>query len=177
MLLFGTGIASYLIFKKRPPDPLGTPDEIIQDLPIPGLPRGLANNNPGNIKFRHDINWLGKYPADQNTDPGRTFEQFNTLSHGYRAFIKNLQSYRKSGRDTLSKIINTWANNSNNAYLDYVVSQTGIGYHEPLSLDTFYNSASLWPIVRAMTIFENGAEYAGYIDDTRPNFNHGFKLA
>ena len=54
------------------------------------LPRGLRNNNPGNIRRSKD-NWQGLAP--EQTDPD--FFQFTAPEWGYRALIKTLQTYRK----------------------------------------------------------------------------------
>ena len=54
------------------------------------LPRGLRNNNPGNIRRSKD-KWQG-LRAEQ-TDP--EFFQFEAMAYGYRALIKTLQNYRR----------------------------------------------------------------------------------
>ncbi|MEO6498293.1 MAG: hypothetical protein ABIN95_04740, partial [Mucilaginibacter sp.] len=67
-----------------------------------GLPRGMKNNNPGNIR-RGATAWQGKIPLGQNTDGA--FEQFTTYVYGIRAMIKNLLSYYRDGLNTVERII------------------------------------------------------------------------
>lgn len=86
------------------------------------LPRGIRNNNPGNI--RHGDNWRGM--KKNQTD--KSFVQFVSPEYGIRAMVKVLRSYRKRGVVTLEDIIQTWApTNENNteAYIKSVMSKTG----------------------------------------------------
>ena len=53
-------------------------------------PRGIRNNNPGNLRRSRD-NWQGLRP--KQTDP--QFFQFTEMKWGYRALIKTLQNYRR----------------------------------------------------------------------------------
>lgn len=80
------------------------------------LPRGLRNNNPGNIRRSKD-KWQG-LRAEQ-TDP--EFFQFEAMAYGYRALIKTLQNYRRlRGCVTLRDFIHRWApptENHTGAYL------------------------------------------------------------
>lgn len=68
-------------------------------------PRGLRNNNPGNIRTTKD-RWQGLRP--QQTDPA--FFQFTEMRYGYRALIITLQNYRhKHGCRTIADFIRRWA--------------------------------------------------------------------
>lgn len=82
------------------------------------LPRGLRNNNPGNIRDTGQ-GWQGEIPAQQRTD--LEFCQFVTIEYGYRALLKLLQNYhRVYGCQTLADYISRWApsnENDTNAYL------------------------------------------------------------
>lgn len=61
-------------------------------------PRGIRNNNPGNIRWGDD--WKGLVPKDQRTD--KSFCQFTTPEYGIRAMIIILRNYqRKYGLDTV----------------------------------------------------------------------------
>lgn len=89
--------------------------------------RGVRNNNPGNIRIGK-APWLGKKPKHLNTDG--SFEQFETLPHGYLAIIKLMETYRIKGFKTLRQIFNRYAppkENNTNLYLANVVKWTGIG--------------------------------------------------
>lgn len=90
-----------------------------------GNPRGLRNNNPGNIRIGSSA-WMGKIPVSQNTDG--SFEQFETWVYGVRAMTKLIRNYINDGHNTISKIINRYApphENSTNQYIAFVVQKTG----------------------------------------------------
>lgn len=118
------------------------------------LPRGMRNNNPGNIRVSA-TNWQGKIPMAQNTD--KAFEQFRTYAHGVRAMIKNLLTYyNRDGLNTLTKIISKWApatENNTRVYVYDVSTATGFGPDQILNLE---NIATMRAIVIAMTGKENG---------------------
>ena len=54
------------------------------------LPRGLRNNNPGNIRITKD-KWQGLREKQED----KSFFQFTEMKWGYRALIRTLQNYRK----------------------------------------------------------------------------------
>ena len=120
------------------------------------LPRGIRNNNPGNIR-RSSTKWKGKIPISSNTDA--SFEQFVAYVWGIRAMIKNLQSYQSNrGLNTLRQIISTWApatENNTNSYIVSVGLSTGFGPDEKLNL---YDYDTMKGIIKAMTKVENGRD-------------------
>ena len=135
-----------------------------------GLPKGLRNNNPGNIRISNN-DWKGKIPISQNTD--KAFEQFAAFVWGIRAMIKNLQSYhRDRGLNTLTQIISTWApaadNNNTTAYIQKVSLETGINPSQPLNLN---DENTMRKVVKAMAKVENGREAI-----TDPQFNYAWSL-
>lgn len=80
------------------------------------LPRGLRNNNPGNIRRSKD-NWQGLRP--EQTDPD--FFQFTAPEWGYRALIKTLQTYRKKHNlQTIAEMIGRWAPHTENNTSGYI---------------------------------------------------------
>lgn len=80
------------------------------------VPRGLRNNNPGNIRRSKD-NWQGL--AKKQTDPD--FFQFESIAWGYRALMKTLQTYRrKYGLQTIAEMIARWAPADENDTAAYV---------------------------------------------------------
>lgn len=82
------------------------------------LPRGLRNNNPGNIRRSSD-RWLGLAPVQADPD----FFQFAYISYGYRALIITLQNYRrKHGLQTIADMIRRWAPTNENNTAAYVRS-------------------------------------------------------
>lgn len=88
------------------------------------LPRGLRNNNPGNIRKSHN-RWKGKIDG---SDPA--FETFVDMAHGYRALMVNLRTYmQRDGLNTIEKIISKWAppcENNTRGYIARVSKATGI---------------------------------------------------
>ena len=67
-----------------------------------GLPRGIRNNNPGNIVISNN-SWQGKIAVAQNTDGH--FEQFTELYYGLRALAKLLVNKVNDGQNTIRKIL------------------------------------------------------------------------
>ena len=132
------------------------------------LPRGMRNNNPGNIRIGASP-WKGKIPVARNTDGA--FEQFEAYVWGIRAMILNLRSYFNAGTNTLRKIITKWAPSSDGndtaAYIATVSAQTGLGPDAVLNFD----QATLRKLVRAMAWVENGRDAVA--DD---QFNYAWKL-
>jgi len=113
-------------------------------------PRGFRNNNPGNIEIGKS-KWLGK--KTPNTD-GR-FEQFDIMEHGIRAMIILLRNYIKNGRNTITKIITTYApSNENNtkSYIEKVELLSKIDKDKVLTFDL----ETIEPIILAMCYVENG---------------------
>lgn len=137
------------------------------------LPRGIRNNNPGNIRVNNANNWLGKIPFAQNTDSTlvngqpvlkRAFEQFTELRFGLRAMIRLIQNYQTNhGDNTLRKIINRYAppnENHTNTYLNYIAGQVGIGPDAPFVA----NKENMRKLIPALVRYENGTQKA-WIND------------
>ena len=87
-----------------------------------GTPRGIRNNNPGNIRNSDATDWKGEVPATAKRD--NTFEEFTDMAHGYRALIKLLQNYRHKHRcQTIADFISRWAPRSEYFGLYYACLQ------------------------------------------------------
>lgn len=83
------------------------------------LPRGLRNNNPGNIRNSDSTDWKGEVESSEKKD--NLFEEFEDIAHGYRALIKLLQNYRiKYGCQTIADFINRWAPRTENNTSGYI---------------------------------------------------------
>lgn len=79
------------------------------------VPRGLRNNNPLNIRIGNT--WLGEVAEPTETE----FEQFVSMKYGLRAGFIILRRYiRRYKRDTVRKIIESWAPSSENNTLEYI---------------------------------------------------------
>lgn len=113
------------------------------------LPRGVRNNNPGNIRGGRD-QWRGKIGEDE-----KGFVIFDTKENGIRAMARLLKNYRASGTDTIREIINRWAPSSENnttAYIASVAKRAGIG------ADEYVTDAVLPRVLAAMIHHENGQQ-------------------
>ncbi len=55
-------------------------------------PRGLRNNNPGNIRNSDATDWQGEIPASKKQD--NSFEEFEDMAHGYRVGCPVLRSQK-----------------------------------------------------------------------------------
>lgn len=129
--------------------------------------RGYRNNNPLNLRISSN-NWKGKVPVSENTDGA--FEQFTMMAYGFRAALKNLQSYiNKYNCTTIQTIVNKWApasdGNNPTSYADKVSKTTGIAVTQTITAN---DKEKLCKIAYAMAIVENGSApqmadvYAGW---------------
>lgn len=134
-----------------------------------GMPKGMRNNNPGNIRVSGN-QWQGKIPLSQNTDGA--FEQFKAYVWGIRAMIKNLLSYYDNGLNTLQSIIYKWAppadNNPTSAYVNFVAVRTGFSPTQPFDLR---NQTTMRKVVMAMAEMENGRPAV-----TAEQFNYAWSI-
>ncbi|MDS0272017.1 hypothetical protein NLX98_07780 [Klebsiella quasipneumoniae] len=116
-------------------------------------PRGVRNNNPGNLEASSSNPWIGQTGSD-----GR-FAKFETPEHGIRALGRNLISYQRQGIDTVGEIINRWAppsdNNDTAAYIKAVCAQLGVTANQPL--DASYPD-TLQALCAAIIKHENGTQ-------------------
>lgn len=111
-------------------------------------PRGIRNNNPGNIEWGDP--WQGL--RAEKTDA--RFAQFQTPAFGIRALARTLITYQdKHGIRTVSAAINRWAPPSENdtgAYVHQVQKAVG-GEHVDM-----HDYQYLRPMVEAIIRHENG---------------------
>ena len=146
VLLFGVGLTYFLTRNKTEYNDLNQSAGT--------LPRGLRNNNPGNIKINSSNNWLGKVPASQNTD--LVFEQFNEMKYGIRALLKILKNYYINYNLTsIEEILHRFAPGSKkntSQYIPFVSNRLNMA---PDTLIT-YDPANFYKLAEAITYFENG---------------------
>jgi len=125
------------------------------------LPRGIRNNNPGNLILTN-IAWQGKVPNAQNTDGH--FEQFTFIEYGIRAMAMDIIGDINKGKNTLTLLIEEYAPRSENdttAYINSVSSRTGIAANDIIPMTTGVVAS----IIRAKLAVENGAVVFNYISD------------
>ena len=130
----------------------------------PGTPRGIRNNNPGNIRISNN-QWRGKIPVSQNTDG--SFEQFESMEMGVRAAILNLLSYIRGGTYTVKGIVSKWAPSSENdtgAYIQFVVDCSGLRPDEGLNT---YDRIKISKLLECMFLMENGTRFRNLLPNQR----------
>lgn len=120
-------------------------------------PRGIRNNNPGNLNF------VGQAGATKEEGENGRFAVFGSMTDGIAALYKQIQLYFKRGTDTISEIVNKYApasdNNNVMAYINSLVKATGKGAHESLGsadMSTIFN------LLKGIINHENGK---GYVSD------------
>lgn len=110
-----------------------------------GSPLGIRHNNPGNLR-----RW-GNAPVVNG------FARFATPEEGLSAMTGNLQSYGAKGYNTIGRIINRWApesdNNNTGAYVAHVSRLTGFAPNQQLDMN---DQATLEKLVSAIIQHENG---------------------
>lgn len=119
----------------------------------PRLPRGLRNNNPGNIE---DGAFARSLPGYAGSD-GR-FAKFETTQHGLGAIDHLLSNYGSNhGVNTISGIVNRWApasdNNNVSAYANFVANKVGVKPGDKIDLN---DPGVRQKLAMAMGEFENG---------------------
>jgi hypothetical protein len=115
-------------------------------------PRGIRNNNPGNIRL--GIAWDGL--ATTQTDPD--FCQFTTAQFGIRAIEKILLTYHSEGLNTITAIISKWAppvENNTQAYIDAVCASSGFTATQTIDVTEMIQATA---IVEAIITHENGEQ-------------------
>lgn len=118
------------------------------------LPRGLRNNNPGNIRKSNEV-----FQGEVIIGKDRDFKQFKSMAYGYRAIFRILLNYEKLYKlTTIRKIIGRWApenENNTNAYIYLVSSYSGIPVDERID---FTDREQMIQIIAGMSKVENGRE-------------------
>ena len=115
-------------------------------------PRGLRNNNPGNLR-QSGVRFKGEVVPSQ--DPA--FKQFETIAWGYRAMFVVLNTYRKRGACTICDLLGRYAPPSENPtddYLRFVAHRSAVGADD--EVDTL-DRETMTAIAAAMSAFENGS--------------------
>lgn len=119
-------------------------------------PKNVRNNNPLNVKESAD--WEGERLL--NLD--KTFEEFTSPEHGFRAAYIILLQYLERGDNTIQSIMAKWApantdeNNHTSNYIDYVANKMQLSPAD-------YISPSMLPeLMIYMAVFEG--DNVGYFD-------------
>lgn len=118
------------------------------------FPRGIRNNNPGNIK-ENGTPWKGRIkPADQ-VEPMKddVFVVFSSMRYGLRAMARALLNRMNRGENSIRQLVTAWApptENLTNEYVNAVSARTGIAPDAPLKREDTPR------LMEAMILHENG---------------------
>lgn len=138
-------------------DGYGQDDEVEQRAQSSNAPRGIRNNNPGNL------NYAKQRGATKESGPNGRFAVFNSMTEGVSALYKQIQLYFQRGTDTISEIVNKYApasdNNNVMAYINSLVKATGKGAHESLASS---DMSTIFSLLKGIISHENGK---GYVSD------------
>lgn len=130
------------------------------------IPRGIKNNNPGNIRYT-GTKWKGL--ADPPSDE-KGFCRFVDTFHGLRALCINALSIYQKGARSLLDFTTAWAPSSDGnepeEYARFLATRTGT--ESPRVRFPFTDKAKLAGLAKAVTSFENGMN---------PYTNHYFEDA
>jgi hypothetical protein len=108
-----------------------------QDQTPSNLPRGVRNNNPGNL-IQSNAPWDGKVPNPTDSQ----FEQFSSPQAGIQATAQNALRLQANGAKSVFDLINKWAppNAKGNtpmttlAYINDVAAKMGVDPEQPINL-------------------------------------------
>lgn len=116
------------------------------------LPRGIRNNNPGNIRLS-GTRWKGQKLRQVDT----AFVEFDTPLAGIRALMRLLLTYHlRHGLDSVESIINRYAPPEENAtdhYIHSVCGALGVKRREAIDLK---DRKILTALCKAIIRHENG---------------------
>jgi len=116
-------------------------------------PRGIRNNNPGNIRWGDP--WQGLRAKVKRDDPA--FCQFANAAYGIRALARTLITYQdKHGLRTIRQIITRWAPPTENDTTEYIyaaVQIAHVGWDDELDMHYY---PQLRVVVEAIIRVENG---------------------
>lgn len=127
-------------------------------------PRGIRNNNPGNIDYNPKVKWQN---LDEPPTDGR-FCRFKTPPDGIRALCRVLITYQDKRQatdgskiDTAREIVERWAppsENNTDAYVKAVRAALGLDGEEIDGEVDVHDYACMKPLVKAIIKHENGKQ-------------------
>lgn len=130
----------------------------------PNLPRGLRDNNPGNIRPNPNYAWDGQVTTENN------YVVFCDIEHGIRAMGKDLTNkIVKDGLNEIALYVPKYAppsdNNATRAYISTVSELSGIPASQHLTADP----VTLFKLIKAHIHVEVGVTDCVLITDTMIN--------
>lgn len=117
-------------------------------------PRGIRNNNPGNIRADGDP-WQGLASPSSDGE----FCIFKGPTWGIRAMARTLIAYQDThGLNTVRGIIRRWAppiENATSAYINHICKRLGVSDSDEINVHDY---ATMRQLVEAITLHENGVQ-------------------
>lgn len=117
------------------------------------LPRGIRNNNPGNLEWGDP--WQGLDPDGRSQD--KRFAVFKDPAMGIRAIARTLITYQdKYGIQTIEDAIHRWAPPNENdtvSYASHVAKLAGVSYNQIVNFQDYH---VLRGLVEGIIRHENG---------------------
>ncbi len=140
-------------------------------LNIPGLPLGLRNNNPGNLRpLPGNTTWQGEIDPDRVNN----FSRFQNIGYGLRAMITDITGdIVNDKQNTLRKLITAYAPPSENntaAYINAVANYTGLAPDTRINADR----PTIEKIIRAKMNVELTPAHAARV--SQADINEAFSL-
>jgi hypothetical protein len=128
---------------------------------MPETPRGIRNNNPGNIERVKGVIWEGQ--SSRQTD--RRFITFDSPVYGIRAIARVLITYADARKaadgskiDTVQEVITRWApphENDTTAYSEHVAKKLGVG---PGAILNIKRADVMAVLIESIVQHENGEQ-------------------
>ncbi|WP_296254720.1 MULTISPECIES: structural protein P5 [unclassified Pseudomonas] len=130
---------------------------------MPTIPRGVRNNNPGNIEYDPRNQWQGQLAPDSALE--ERFARFDTAENGIRALAKLILAYRSkagiphagdAGVDTIREVISRWApgvENDTEAYINALAAGVGAQPDQPIDIA---DRKTLIALTTGIILHENG---------------------
>lgn len=116
----------------------------------PSAPRGIRNNNPGNI-VKTTNQWTGEVQGNDDK-----YKSFASPEDGIAALATNLLSYQKKGFNTVQSIINRWAPPNENDTASYVTAISKRLGVKPTDVINVSDPNVLSELTRGIIAVENG---------------------
>ncbi|WP_080902967.1 structural protein P5 [Parabacteroides sp. Marseille-P3160] len=116
-------------------------------------PRGLRNNNPGNIRINSD-----KFQGEVIPSKDKSFKTFVSMAYGYRSMFRIIRNYKLIYKlNTLREWIYRWAppedSNDTEAYIKSVSNNAKVRPDVEIDVN---NEDLMCRIIAAMSGVENG---------------------
>ena len=131
-------------------------------------PRGIRNNNPGNLNF------AGQAGATKEGGENGRFAVFESMEAGVAALYRQIQLYFSRGINTIEDVVKKYApagdGNNVESYIRQLVSATGKQADEKLSGE---DGETVFKLIRGIINHENGK---GYVSDEQIAKGSGLPL-